>query len=116
LAAWLTIIGYLCLAPSDDFKKVPIEIPYFDKSVHFGLFLVLALIVAGLNQTRPSSFHKLGIPAFAFMYGVFIEIAQSKFTTTRSGDWRDVLADTLGILIGIWLFKKLNPKWQRWFQ
>ncbi|HBO76381.1 MAG TPA: VanZ family protein [Marinilabiliales bacterium] len=112
----MTIIGYLCLTPADDFKKVPIEIPYFDKAVHFGLFLVLALIMAGLNQTRPNSFHKLAIPAFAFMYGVFIEIVQSKFTTTRSGDWRDVLADTLGILVGIWLFKKLNPKWQWWFQ
>jgi len=41
-------------------------------------------------------------------YGALIEILQS-FTTFRSADWHDLLADGLGLLLG-WLITRSGEK------
>lgn len=39
----------------------------------------------------------------AFIYGIIIEILQGELTTSRSADFNDVLANSIGIVIGILL-------------
>ncbi len=111
----MLVIGFLCLAPSDEFEMYSIEIPYLDKAVHFTMFLFLAFFAAGTNKKWPNQFHKYGIPVIAILYGLLIEYLQWKYTSSRSGDWHDVAADTIGFFTGLWLFLKLKPKWQQWF-
>lgn len=36
----------------------------------------------------------------AFIYGIIIEILQESLTTSRSGDFKDLIANSIGIAIG----------------
>ena len=65
-----------------------------DKIVHTGAFLVLSTL--GL-WGYPS--HRITVILSLVALGGAIEIAQS-FTTTRSHEWLDFLADGLGVLLG----------------
>ena len=65
-----------------------------DKIIHTGAFLVLsALGLCGY----PS--HRITVIISLVALGGTIEITQS-FTTTRSHEWLDFLADCLGVLLG----------------
>ena len=46
----------------------------------------------------------------AFIYGIIIEILQGELTTSRSADFKDVLANSVGILIGILLVFLAKPQ------
>jgi VanZ family protein len=107
---------YLSLASSHTFDKIPlINIPNFDKFVHFAMFFGLMSVIIFENRRKiksPSYLFMTGlIPLF---YGVLMEILQSTLTTTRTGSFYDAVADATGILasILIWLWIK-SPKKER---
>lgn len=77
--------------------------PEFDKLVHGGLFLLLAV------TTRWRFGPRLCLLATVAAYGVLSEIVQAVLLPDRSGDPFDALADTTGALLG-WL---LTRWWQR---
>ena len=77
--------------------------PEFDKVVHGGLFLLLAV------TTRWRFGPRLGMLATVAAYAVLSEIVQAVLLPDRSGDPFDALADTTGALLG-WLLARW---WQR---
>ena len=77
--------------------------PEFDKVVHGGLFLLLAV------STRWRFGPRLGLLAPVAAYAVLSEIVQAVLLPDRSGDPFDALADTTGALLG-WLLARW---WQR---
>jgi VanZ family protein len=99
---WLTLVASYLLAvlPRDDVPKLT---PFGDKSNHllaFGVLTVLLLQAYRLHYTK----------AFGWMllYGIFIEISQL-FAINRSSELLDVVADSLGSLLGItivWFARK----------
>jgi VanZ family protein len=100
-------VMYLSLTSSQTFEKVPlINIPYFDKIVHFGMYFVLTSVIIYENsKTLIKTGRVFIIALIPFVYGVLIEILQSALTVTRTGSLYDALADCAGILISvlIWL-------------
>jgi VanZ family protein len=85
--------------------KVKIDtVSFLDKIVHVCMYAGLELIIwfeylrhhAGLEKLK---IILLGIVA-PIILGALLEIAQDKLTDTRSGDWMDLVADALGVLIG----------------
>ncbi len=76
----------------------PPPVPEFDKLVHGGLFLLLAV------TTRWRFGPRLGLLATVAAYGVLSEIVQV-LLPDRSGDAVDALADTTGALLG-WLLAR----------
>lgn len=72
-----------------------------DKIYHFGAYAVL--IVLWYNFFKQTSLkHKVLVSAvIAVMYGIIIEVCQGAFTTYRTEDIADVLANSLGVLGGI---------------
>jgi VanZ family protein len=110
---WVLVIGYLCLAPANEFKKVHIAIPYFDKVVHFGLFFILGILIRTKQEIKFAvAFYYFQV-FFAALYGGLIEIAQNHLTTSRRGDWIDWGADLAGLAAGIWLVRHLPSKLSR---
>jgi len=95
LAAWVTLILWLTLTPSPPRMTGVLG---WDKLQHAGAFAVMALLAGWFFQ--PLVWHPIqgwcwgGL--FAVFFGVFIEVLQGTLTTTRSADWRDLLADLLG--------------------
>lgn len=89
------------LTPLKDIK--PITFTYVDKIAHFGVFLVLTNLfhLAYRIQT-------VWIWVLLSLYGLSIEILQEILAIGRTFDWYDWVFDMLGILIGMFIYKKLN--------
>jgi VanZ family protein len=99
------IIMYLSMANSHAFDKVPINIPNFDKFVHFGMYFGLMSVLIFENKKAFRSTRNLFILGLIpLFYGIIIEIMQSTLTTTRTGSIFDALADLAGILVSILLY------------
>jgi VanZ family protein len=94
---WLGIVVliYVCLMPHPPQVS---DMPDSDKVEHFLAYLLLA---AGAVQVyagwRAWTWAALGLLAL----GVGIEFAQGAWTTTRSADPMDALADALGVAAGM---------------
>ncbi|NLR79266.1 VanZ family protein [Chitinophaga eiseniae] len=106
---WIILILIVCTLPGKDiptnsfFEKV-----HFDKIVHFGLFGGVVLFLSlGIYQQKkyisPATLIILVI--IAATYGLAIEFIQKYWAIGRSFDIYDVVADTLGAIAGIWVFK-----------
>ncbi len=109
------IIMYLSLANAKTFNNVPfINIPYFDKVIHFCMFFGLTAVLFFENRKSLKSTGSLLLVAFiSFLYGVLMEILQTTLTLTRTGDVFDALADLTGVitllLLWIWI-KPFKPR------
>ncbi len=68
----------------------------FDKWSHFIGFLVLSVWFGGLYRKR--SYWRVAMGLLAF--GILIEICQ-RAVGYRSAEWMDVVADALGIVVGL---------------
>lgn len=92
LAFGLCVLAVLVLAlmPTD----VLIPSTGWDKSNHLLAFSVMALLGMRAFPSRT-----MGVLAGLLVYGVLIEVLQS-FTPGRSADWRDVVADAVGLALG----------------
>jgi VanZ family protein len=98
------IIMYLSMANSHTFDKVPINIPNFDKFVHFGMYFGLMSVLIFENRKTIKSTRNLFLLGLVpLLYGIIIEIMQSTLTTTRTGSIFDAIANLAGILMSILL-------------
>ena len=70
----------------------------WDKSNHALAFAALAF--SGVWAWWPRPRHWAWLVAALLAYGVGIEIAQS-FLPPREADWHDVVADSVGIMLGL---------------
>lgn len=110
LIIWIIIIGILCFTPGDDLKEVKINIPHFDKIVHFGMFYILSLFIRGILKLDAKQ--QIRWVVFAVVYAGLIEIIQYYFIPLRNGDWVDLLADLIGLTIG-WFSFTMYPKFMQ---
>jgi VanZ family protein len=94
--------------PSNDF----LDLIYFDKWVHIGLFGFLTFFwqYPFLTAHRKSNKEMLVIPILAFAYGIAMEFVQKYFTTTRTFDVTDIMADATGVIIAMLIFKSYIKK------
>ena len=107
---WAGIILYMCLIRISELPEV--KIPYIDKVVHTFFYFVFSLLwfFALRFSFEKQSQAKLLRLVFliAFLFGIAIELFQAFFTTYRSGDVTDVVANTFGILLAIVLIRFLD--------
>ncbi len=91
---WLAlIISYISAVVPQDLA--PTIGSLSDKSIHFIAFAVLTLL---LRLSYSITWHQTVL--FLFIYAVFIEFSQL-FTLNRSAELLDVVADIIGIGIGL---------------
>ena len=100
---WTGVVGFFCLTPSNDIPIV--NIPNLDKLVHAFFYFVFTILwfLFFKKQVKKKNQFKLLIVAvcFSLLFGIGIEILQDKLTTTRSGDFFDVLANFTGALLAL---------------
>ena len=106
----MKILFWIALISSYVLAIIPQEIaPAFqslsDKSLHFIAFAVLTLL---LNLSYRMVWWKPVL--YLLFYAVFIEFSQM-FTPNRCAEWLDIVADAIGIALGLflyWGYKKLK--------
>ncbi len=114
---WLAWITFLCLVPTEDIPGAGlINIPGFDKLVHFGMYFVLAVLLY-----RPFILQHLPplplILLVTVIVGGLIELLQLYLTSYRSASLYDFLADLAGAASGWWAYWLMikGKSWERYF-
>lgn len=103
--AAVAVILYLTLAPSND---VPGSGLIWDKAAHaiaFGLLVIIGLLM--------STHRRWTVVAAVWALAAGIEVAQALMPFGRQGDWIDLLADTIGIVLGVGLWalaRRFKPR------
>jgi VanZ family protein len=101
LIGWISFIIFLSLASFPSISEVKVE--NGDKYVHLGLYLVLTFLLF-FSRFIPSSYSKkaklLACLLSSILFGIIIEIMQREFTESRQFEWNDIVANSLGSLVG----------------
>jgi len=83
--------------------KSDYQIPFSDKVAHLGLYALLSLLwllVAIKSKSKLTS-PFLGVFIVLSVYGIVIEVIQGIFIVSRSFDAWDILANSVGIILGL---------------
>lgn len=112
------IIMYLSLTSSHTFDKVPlINIPYFDKFIHFGMyFLLMTAILFESRKQLISSGRLFLLALYPLFYGIIMELLQITITKTRTGDFFDFLANAAGTVACVFLWILFKPRLKNYFR
>ncbi|MEA3280345.1 MAG: VanZ family protein [Thermodesulfobacteriota bacterium] len=111
---WLPTIIYcliIFIQSSYPSPETTLDLPYFDKLLHFSAYAVLgALFLRAFKTTKFKNNINLvmilSILASSF-YGISDELHQY-FVPCRNADIMDALADIFGSICGVFLFQKCN--------
>lgn len=105
----ITII-WLSLYPLNELN---IKFTVSDKLLHATAYVVLTLSwLFSVKKAHKSFKYKFQIAFLIFLFGIIIEVLQSTITTYRTGDYLDVIANTVGITVAILTFDNLF----RWYK
>lgn len=111
---WAIVIFVLCSIPGDNIPQASmVQIPHFDKIVHFGLFFIMGIFL--ISELRyQTNLSRLGIAVIVFVliaiYGGVIEFLQEHYFINRSGDFWDLCADAAGGVTSVFLFPFLQKQ------
>ena len=89
------ILLAMCLVPQQDLPSAHMG----DKIEHSIAWFVLTMTGLLLSHHRPRA-----IAAFALGVGVAVELLQATMGFGRHGDWRDLVADSLGVVVALALY------------
>jgi VanZ family protein len=112
--AWAILVFILFSIPSSQVEKVSlIQIPHFDKLIHFIMLMVLALLlISEFNKHRriynvsPNAF--LWAAIISIGYGAVLEILQHFVFTSRYASLWDIMANFLGVTAALFLYRLVN--------
>ena len=103
IAICITIcIAYLSLIKA---PKSEINFGHTDKVYHVFAYFTLAICWLFSFYKKPTV--KYYIVIACIIYGIIIEVMQHTLTLYRTGDYKDVLANTLGITLGLLVFNQI---------
>ena len=97
---WTAGILYGSLAPGEDLPPMRwlTRIPYYDKLIHFGFYLGQVVLLS--LWIRPAHQNRIWVAIPCIIFSGIVELLQSEYFS-RSGDWVDFAANSLGALLGI---------------
>lgn len=100
-------ICILCLSLIE-MPKTSINISNIDKAYHGFAYFVLTITWLFTFYKKPE---KKNLIAFiCILFGIIIEVFQTTLTNYRTGDYIDVLANSLGVLFALILFNLFFKK------
>ena len=85
-----------------------IKYNHIDKFEHAFAYAVMSFFWFVSYQVGKIKIKFLNLVLIIIAYGVLIEIMQWKLTTSRTGDLLDVMANTIGVVLGCVIFKILR--------
>jgi VanZ like family. len=94
-------------------REMPQPIGWFnDKFLHFMAYFLMAFWFAGSLERRRYVWVAIGLS----MLGALIEVVQYWMGFGRDADWRDFVADALGIALGLGLAVIGLANWMAWIE
>jgi len=97
----VTIVFLSLLNPS----SIPTpSIHVSDKIMHTFAYFSLMLSWKFVFNKRRELRISIIIFFLLFLFGIVLELLQASLTTYRTADWRDVIANTIGLLMGLFMY------------
>ncbi|AXG69504.1 VanZ like family protein [Kordia sp. SMS9] len=89
---------------------------YADKVMHIIIYCSLTLtwffaFSRGITNEFLQKNALMASAVVCFIYGIAVEVMQETLVTTRQGDWQDALANTIGIILAIFIIKWFIAKY-----
>jgi VanZ family protein len=101
---WLAIICYGIYLPAGRLpKNTFLNIPHFDKIVHFVLFFVLCLLLFKPLKYLKTN-HLLLAPVVSLILAALIELSQQWLASGRHSSINDFIANVAGILAALVIY------------
>lgn len=96
---------YLLFMPASQLPTTPfLNIPHFDKLVHFGMFFILCILLfRPVKQFTPNFY--FWTPILALVFAVALEFLQQKITKSRSSDVYDLWANSAGLAVAVMFYR-----------
>lgn len=82
-----------------------------DKIAHFFAYFVLGALTSWGIKKQLWTFDNLKwfiLTMIFSLYGLLLEIGQLIGTTSRQFDWGDAIANMMGMVVGIWVVKRVS--------
>lgn len=106
------IILYGSITSGDNLSKVNfVNIKHLDKVIHLLFYFTLSVTLLSALHKNSEIKHNEAIiitTIFSISYGLIMEVLQYYAAIHRSADIYDAIANTIGCLIGVFLFRKIN--------
>lgn len=96
LGLWLAFVVFVVVASLGPPQSGP-DVPNSDKWMHFGTYLLLA--ATAVQVFRPGQVLLVAAIGLVVL-GIGLEVAQGTLTDDRMMDWRDAVANSLGVAVG----------------
>lgn len=109
--SWALLILILCSSPKSELPSTTLwDFLSFDKLAHASVFCLLVhLLIVGFKKQYNSFYLRYHARFWAFIigftYGIALELIQMFFSTDRSAELMDLIANALGCVTGIGLFR-----------
>jgi len=109
-SVYLAIVALLSLLPSYDIPDIQL-FPGADKLVHICMYLGLSFLACWSYEIKRERMQPVYLLlAGVFMYGVLMEILQRTLHNGRDFDFKDMLANLTGAIIGILIYRYFERK------
>lgn len=110
LAVFITVvICYLSLKNLNNFQLSSVS--HIDKLFHAIAYFFLCIFwLLSFSEFKASNSLKYTIAVCCIIFGIIIEILQSTLTTYRTASLLDLLANTVGVVVAIIVFKSIYKK------
>ena len=109
-AIYLATIAVLSLMPVRELPHFTV-FPEIDKVVHFSMYFGLSFLACWsfeLSRDKMKSIYLL--LAGVFMYGVLMEILQRTMHNGRNFDFKDMVANLTGAIVGIIIYRYFDSR------
>ncbi|MCC6461251.1 MAG: VanZ family protein [Saprospiraceae bacterium] len=110
--AWVWLVAITYLSTQGGISVPKFDLLASDKLGHAAAYCLLVwLLLYGLSRSMPLTLGLgLGAVVFAAGYGMLMEYVQFAFFPARRFEYDDMLANTLGALIGWLVFTRLTHR------
>jgi len=89
------------------------EIKSSDKILHILAYFTLSTVwLLALQKKMSNLYSKFALIFSLIIYGIILEVLQGGITNYRTGDFYDVIANTIGVLLAVLLINKFKS----WFK
>jgi len=106
---WFLLILIGSLSPSNNIPDIQVS----DKLIHavfYGIFAFLLFLAVDQQNKKPNTLVSRwrAVLIIGFSAGILVELIQVYLTESRSGEWLDIIANVLGMLIALIFAEKLK--------
>lgn len=107
LPIYWAFLTYMLLKPGEENREYWFMFSGIDKVLHVSIFAALAFsFIAAFPKIKFSYFFQI-----ILIYAFLTEIMQAEMGLGRSMETLDIVADTVGCLIGYWTYKLLIKRY-----